>query len=50
MQSCKTLLIYSYTKVNYFGIIGSFGALQGLGLEFITIASLEDIENWFNRN
>jgi len=43
-------MLYHTTKVTYNGIVGSWGALRGLGVEFITIAELVDIENWFNRN
>jgi len=45
-----TSLITHTTKVTFNGIVGSWGALRGLGVEFISIAELIDIENWFNRN
>lgn len=43
-------MITHTTKVTYMGIVGSWGALKGLGVEFISVAELSDIENWFNRN
>lgn len=45
-----TYLITHTTKVTFNGIVGSCGALKGLGVEYISIAELVDIENWFNRN
>lgn len=45
-----TYMITHTTKVTYNGMVGSWGALKGLGVECITIAELLDIENWFNRN
>jgi hypothetical protein len=45
-----TYLITHTTKVVFNGIIGSWAAFHGLGVENIIIAELTDIENWFNRN
>jgi hypothetical protein len=43
-------LLYDYTKITWLGIVGSWGALKGLGQGDWYISEELDIESWFNRN
>ena len=43
-------LLYSFTKVTWMGIVGSFGALKGLREYHWHISEESDIENWFDKN
>jgi hypothetical protein len=43
-------LIYDFTKVTWLGIIGSWGALKGLGQADWYISEESDIQLWWLRN